>query len=128
MQAFSKDNNGIKYLFTVIDIFSKFVWIVPLKRKTRQEVANSFSRISKERRSIKTWVGRGCEFDNNDIRKKVELYSNENEEKSCVIERFNRTIMEIYFKYFSANNTRNFVDVLDLLVEQYNNSIHSSIE
>ena len=34
MQAFSKDNNGIKYLLTVIDIFSKFVWIVPLKRKT----------------------------------------------------------------------------------------------
>ena len=33
MQAFSKDNNGIKYLLTVIDIFSKFVWIFPLKRK-----------------------------------------------------------------------------------------------
>ena len=33
MQAFSKDNNGIKYLLTVIDIFPKFVWIVPLKRK-----------------------------------------------------------------------------------------------
>ena len=41
MQAFSKDNNGIKYLLTVIDIFSKFVWIVPLK-KTGQEVANAF--------------------------------------------------------------------------------------
>ena len=33
MQAFSKDNNGIKYLLTVINIFSKFVWIVPLKGK-----------------------------------------------------------------------------------------------
>ena len=42
MQAFSNDNNGIKYLLTVIDIFSKFVWIVPLKRKTGQEVANEF--------------------------------------------------------------------------------------
>ena len=38
IQAFTKDNNGIKYLLTVIDIFSKFVWIVPLKRKTGQEV------------------------------------------------------------------------------------------
>ena len=43
MQAFSKDNNGIKYLLTVIDIFPKFVWIVPLKRKTGQEFANAFS-------------------------------------------------------------------------------------
>ena len=42
MQAFSKDNNEIKYLQTVIDIFSKFVWIVPSKRKTGQEVANVF--------------------------------------------------------------------------------------
>ena len=40
MQAFSNNNNGIKYLLTVIDIFSKFVWIVSLKRKTGQEVVN----------------------------------------------------------------------------------------
>ena len=48
-----KSNNGIKFLLTVIDIFSKFVWIVPLKRKTGQEVANAFSRILKERRPVK---------------------------------------------------------------------------
>ena len=67
MQAFSKDNNGIKYLLTVIDIFSKFVWIVPLKRKTGQKVENVFSRILKERRPNKTWVDRGWEFYNTDI-------------------------------------------------------------
>ena len=54
MQAFSKDNIGIKYLLTVIDIFSKFVSIVPLKRKTGQEVANAFSKNLKERRPSKT--------------------------------------------------------------------------
>ena len=42
MQALSKDNNGIKYLLTVIDIFAKFVWIIHLKRKTGQKVANAF--------------------------------------------------------------------------------------
>ena len=85
MQAFSKDNNGIKYLLTVICIFSKFVWIVPLKRKTGQEVANAFSSILKERRPCKTWVDRGREFYNKDVQKLVELYSTENEEHSCVI-------------------------------------------
>ena len=73
MQAFSKDNNGIKNLLTVIDIFSKFVWIVPLKRKTGQEVANAFSRILKERRPSKTWVDRGREFYNKNVQKLVEL-------------------------------------------------------
>ena len=45
-----------------------------------------------------------------------------------MIERFNRTIKEKIFKYFSANNTRKYVDVLDLLVKQYNNTIHSAIK
>ena len=73
MQAFSEDNNGIKYLLTAIDVFSKFVWIASLKRKTGQEVANAFSRILKERRPSKMWVDRGCEFYNKDVRKQLEL-------------------------------------------------------
>ena len=45
-----------------------------------------------------------------------------------MIERFNITIKETFFKYFSAYNTRKYVDVLDVLVDQYNNKIHSSIK
>ena len=45
-----------------------------------------------------------------------------------MIERFNRTIKKKMFKYFSSNNTRKCIDLLDLLVNQYNNSIHSSIK
>ena len=95
------------------------------KRKTGQEVANAFSRILNERRPSKMWEHKGREFYNKDVQKLVELYSTENEEKSCVIEGFNRTIKEIFLKYFSANNTRKFVD---LLVDQYNNAFHSSIK
>ena len=100
MQAFSKDNNGIKYLLTVIDIFSKFVQIAPLKRKTGQEVANAFSRILKERRPSKMWVDKGQEFYNKVVQKLVELYSRENDEKFCVIEKFNRTNKEKMFQVF----------------------------
>ena len=74
------------------------------------------------------WVDKGREFYNKDVQKRVELYSTENEEKFCVIERFNRTIKENMFKNFFANNTRNFIDVLELLVDQYNNATHSSIK
>ena len=115
-------------MLTVIDIFSKFVWLVPLKRKTGQEVAHAFSKILRERKPCKVWVDKGKEFYNKDVHKLVALYSTENEEKSCVIERFNRTIKEKMFKYFSANNTRKYIDVLDLLIDQYNNKIHSSIK
>ena len=78
MQAFSKDNNEIKYLLTVIDIFSKFVWIIPLKRKTGHEFAHAFSRILKERRPSEMWVDKGREFYHKDVQKLVELYSTEN--------------------------------------------------
>ena len=83
-------------MLTVIDIFPKSVWIVPLKRKTGQEVANAFSSILKERRRTKMWVDRGREIYKKDVQKLVELYSTENGEKSCVIERFNRTIKEFF--------------------------------
>ena len=59
----------------------------------------------KKRRHSKIWVDKGREFYNKDVQKLVELYSTENEEKSCVIERFIRTIKEKMFKYFSANKT-----------------------
>ena len=78
MQAFSKDNNGIKYLLTVIDIFSKLLWIVRLKLRTGQEVTNAFSMILEERRQSKRWVDSGLEFYNKDVQKIVELYSTEN--------------------------------------------------
>ena len=81
MQAFSKDNNGIKFLLTVIDIFSKFVWIVPLKLKTGQEVANAFLRILNDRRTSIMWVNKGREFYNKDVQKQVELCATENERK-----------------------------------------------
>ena len=66
-------------MLTVIDVFSKFVWVIPLKRKTRQEVASAFQRILKEQRPSRMWVDKGWEFYNKDIQKLVDLYSTENE-------------------------------------------------
>ena len=56
MQAFSKQNKGIKYLLTVIDIFTKFVCIISLKRKTEEEVTNAFFQIFEESKPAKMWV------------------------------------------------------------------------
>ena len=98
------------------------------KTKTGQEVANAFSRILKERRSSKTWVDRGREFYNKDFQKLIELYSTESEENLAGLKDSIELLRKKMFKYFSANNTRKYVDVIDLLVNQYNNSIHSSIK
>jgi len=75
----------------------------------------------------------GKEFYNKDIKslldsKSCSLYSTENEEKSCVVERWNRTMKEKMFKYFSANSTIKYLDVLDEMVTNYNKTWHSSIK
>ena len=65
MQSLSKNNKGIKYLLCTNDLFSKYVWAVPLKDKRMINIVNAFHKtISKERKPKKIWVDRGGEFYN----------------------------------------------------------------
>ena len=94
MQAFSKFNRCVKYLLAVIDVFSKYGWLIPLKDKTGKSVASALKTIFKERKPEKMWVDKGKEFYNKDVKDLNELYSTENEEKSSVVERWIRTMKE----------------------------------
>jgi len=58
----------------------------------------------------------------------VELYPTANEEKSSVVERWNRIMKEKMFKYFTANNTNKYIGVLGDFVERYNNTRHSRVK
>ena len=71
MQAFSEFNYGIKYLLTVIDVFSRYGWMVPLKTKTGLEVANALKKIFQQRKSKKLWVDRGKEFYNKHVQELI---------------------------------------------------------
>ena len=106
MQAFSKFNRGIKYLLAVIDVFSKYGWLIPLKDKTGKSVASALKTIFKERKPEKMWVDKGKEFYNKDVKELIELYSTENEEISSVVERWIRTMIEKMWKYFTTNSTK----------------------
>ena len=128
MKAFSKDNRDVTYILCVIDIFSKYGWLVPLKDKTGKSVASVLRTIFEERKPEKMWVDKGKEFYNKDVKDLIELYSTENEEKSSVVERWIRTMKERMWKYFTDNNTNVYIDILPDLVEDYNNTKHSSIK
>jgi len=134
MSKLSKDNKGTTFLLAVIDIFSKYGWLYPLKNKSGKEVENGFKNIFAEGRvPEKIWADKGREYYNKDVKyllKKegVELYSTENEEKSSVVERWNRTMKSNMYKYFTANLTRTYLDVLPEMVEKYNNTYHRSIK
>ena len=134
MQQFSRWNKGDKYLLMVIDVFSKYGWIVPLKDKKGQTITTAFQSIFKEGRKPKyLWTDKGSEFYNkhfNDLLNKhnITLYSTENEEKSSVVERWNRKIKNKMWKQFSAQGNTMYLDILPEILKQYNNTKHSSIK
>ena len=99
MQLISKYNKGIKYLLRVIDLFSKYVWFVPLKNKKGISIANAFQSIlnNSKRKPNKIWVIQGSEFYKNPFKKWVKdndinMHSTHNEGKSAVAERFINTL------------------------------------
>ena len=74
------------------------------------------------------WVDKGKEFYNKDVKDLIELYFTENEERSSIVERWIRTMKEKMWKYFTANSTNVYMNVLSDLVKEYNNTRHSSIK
>ena len=133
MGSFKEWNEGVRYLLMVIDVFSKYGWIRTLKNKRGDTVAEAFKSIFEEgRKPKKLWVDKGKEFWNKDVKavmdeEGVERYSTENEEKSAVVERWNRTIKERMWKMFSAKNDTTYVDKLGDILVSYNRTKHSSI-
>ena len=128
MTAFKDYNDGYTFLLLVIDTFSKYGYLIPLKNKKGETVAKALNDIFKERKPEKLWTDKGTEFYNKDVKILIEIYSTENEEKSSIVERWIRTMKEKMWKYFTDNNTYKYIDVLPDLVEDYNNTVHSSIK
>ena len=136
MRWSSREKKGFKYLLNVIGVSTNTdAWSIPIKDKTGKSITDAFQKIVKtsERRPKKLWVDQGTEFYNRVFWRKleendVEMYSVYNEGKAVVVERFNRTMKERMWRYFSANNTHRYYDILDTLISSYNAKYHRSIK
>ncbi|RWS11524.1 hypothetical protein B4U80_07960 [Leptotrombidium deliense] len=134
MVKVASQNKGFKYILTVIDVLSKFAFAVPLKTKKPEQVLKSLKDIFRFRKPVNIQSDKGKEFVNkimeNFFKKQgMNHYVSQNEDVKCaVVERFNRTLKSKLFKYFTANDTTTYVDVLNEFVQSYNNTVHSSIK
>ncbi len=127
-----KLNDNYTFLFTCIDVFSKYAWVIPIRNKTGEEILRAIKIVFKERKPSKIQTDKGKEFLNKTVKdylkkENVELFQTHNEAKASVVERFNRSIKEITWKYFTAHNTNRYVDVLPDIVKFYNTRKHRSI-
>ena len=135
MQSLSRKNKGIKYLLCVIDLYSKYAFVIPLKDKKGISILNAFDKIIKQynRKPNKIWVDQGGEFYNNIFKKwlsdnDIIMYSTYNEGKSVVAKRFIRTLKSKLYKHMTATGKNVYYDVLDDVVNKYNNTKHSTIK
>ena len=140
VQAISRYNiNNNTFLLTAINVFSKFLHIVPLRSKTGKDVTTAFRSIFKDptysgpvRRPIMVRTDKGKEFLNKTFqdmlkREGIELSVCRKPDVKCtVIDCTHRTLRDKLYKYFTYKNTHRYIDVLQDIVTDYNHTVHNA--
>ena len=105
----------------VLDMLSKYGWIIPLKDKKGESVVMALKTILKEGRKPQyLWTDKGKEYHNKHVKELLD--------KSSVCERWNRTIKTKMWKQFTIQGNTRYLDMLPKILKQYNNTKHSSIK
>ena len=118
----------------LICLVNKYAQVVPIKDKKGTSIVNAFKKIISEgRKPNKIWVAQGSEIYNNSFKyflkiNNIEMYSTYNEGKFVVAERFIRTLKNKIFKHMTAISKNVYFDVLDDIVNKYNNTVHRTIK
>lgn len=133
---FKRQNKGYWVILTVIEMNTRKAYARPLKNKETKTVLDAFKDILKELPEDMDRIesDNGSEFINKQFQKMIDdeeiihlTFDAENHRALGVVERFNGTLREKIGAYMNANNTVKWIDVLDDLVENYNDTEHSGI-
>lgn len=137
VQSVAEDNDNAHFILTVIDVFSKYAWAVVVTDKSAKTMVDAFKQLfakSGDRRPKKLQTDKGNEFLNKSVQALlknqygIQHFTTMGDTKAALVERFNRTLKSRIWRFFTASNTKRFVDVLDDIVDSYNNSFHRTIK
>jgi len=130
----ARENRGHNFILTNIDVFSRKAAAVAIKQKSNAQVVRGFKKIhSKMGIPKKLQTDKGKEFLGKEVqsyfkKKGIHHYSSNSQYKAALAEIFNKSLRRAMFKYFTRENTLTYLDVLDKLVNSYNNRFHRVIE
>ena len=126
-------NNNSRYLLTAIDVFSRKAFAIPVRTKQPKSILSALHLLF-EHHPYPRYVqfDQGLEFFNAPVKSflknhNVKQFFTSSDMKCSIVERFNRTLKSRMFKYFTANNTLRYIDVLHHFVNAYNDRRHRSI-
>ena len=129
------NNKGFRYIFIVIDNFSKYLWAMPLKNKYSQTITNEFSNIltTSKRKPLKLESDRGTEFYNSIFQnflksKSIHHYSRYTDKGPSIAGRVIRTIRNLLKKPVFEKGKADWLSELPSVIKQYNNTIHNTIK
>lgn len=131
----SKENDGVRYLLLLIDIFTKKIWIYPLKAKGGEQVVSALKLwLSGRDTKAKVFLtDRGKEFCDRRVQtllrdNGIEWQPGKGMMKAAIAERANKTIQILIYKYLSSAETVRYIDQLSDLVKTYNNRPHRTLK
>ena len=129
------NNKGFRYIFIIIDNFSKNLWAIPLKNKYSQTITNEFSNIltKSKRKPLKLESDRGSEWYNSIFQnfmkaKIIQHYSRFTDKGPSIAERVIRTLQNLLKKPVFEKGKADWLSELSSVTKQYNNTIHHSIK
>ena len=134
MASFAKDNDDYRYFLLVIDVFSRYVWTVPLKSTKGTEMYTALKSIFDQGRSPhKLRTDKGVEFRNRHVagllkEKGIDHFFSQNEQKSSVSERGIKSLKGKISRYMSQHQTHRWIDILQSITHSYNSTYHRSIK
>ena len=117
MTKYSRINKGYKYIFTNIDIFSKYSYGFAIKSKTIKDIKPCFQEIFKERKPKFIWCDQESAFFSKEMLKffedhNIKIYHTYSNLKAVFIEGFNRSLRELMMKEFVKNNNTIWYNIL----------------
>ena len=133
MRSFKDENDGFQYILTSIDAFSRVANAIPLKNKTGQVTFEGIKKLMKQKQPLKIHCDEGNEFYNKFVlgylkENNIRIYSTKSKYKASIVERFNRTLKEKMWRYFTFSNSYRYIDILKDFVKSYNNSYHRTLK
>ena len=138
MQKYGRENRGYQWILTAIELLSRYAFAVPVYRKNTESMTKAVQqflddfheRFGKYPNVVQ--FDEGLEFYNVGVKtllkeNGVEYFSSKSEKKAAIVERLNRTLKTMMWKYFYVKETHRWIDVLENFAKNYNNTVHGTI-